>query len=142
MYALTQIGYDRPYVVWLITIPVWIYTFYKIFTTRQTERVTTHFDRISGLLWTGYGITIFILVFFGYKINFQLNPVILLISAIPTIVSGVILNFKPLIAGGAIFWVAGAICFLVPMETQPLIGALGIAFGYLVPGYMLKTRKE
>ena len=26
MYALYQIAYSRPYVVWLITIPAWIFT--------------------------------------------------------------------------------------------------------------------
>lgn len=142
MYTLDRMDYQHPYAVWLITIPAWIFTIYKIFSSRKVERTSTHFDRISGWLWMSYGITIFSLVFFGYKIDFQINPVILIVSAIPTIVSGVILNFRPLIIGGMTFWFTGIICFLVPGETQPLVGALAIVCGYLVPGYMLRARKD
>lgn len=142
MYALTMLDYQHPYGVWIITVPAWIYTLYKIFTTNKKERSISHFDRISARLWISYSITLFLLVFFGFKINFQLNPVILAISAIPTIVSGTVLNFKPLMIGGLAFWVSAVICFLVPMESQPLIGAVAIACGYLIPGYMLRNRKE
>ena len=142
MYTLTQLRIDRPYAVWAITIPAWIYTLYKVLGRKGTESVTTHFDRISGWLWISYGITIFCLVFFGYRINYQLNPVILTISAIPTIVSGVILNFRPLIIGGVIFWMGGATAFLLPTAVQPLVGALAITCGYLIPGYMLRNKRE
>ena len=140
IYILDKLDYTHPYAIWMITIPVWIYTLYRAFKDKRTQRTITHFDRISGWLWLSFGITIFTLVFFGYKINFQLNPVILSISAIPTIVSGVILNFRPLILGGLAFWISGVICFLVPMEIQPLIGAVAICCGYLIPGYLLKSQ--
>lgn len=142
MYALQQIGYEHPYAIWLITIPAWIFTFYKVHTRQKVERTTGHFDRISGYLWLSYGITTFILVFFGFKINWQINPIIIILSAIPTIVSGVILNFNPLIIGGITFWISGIISFLVPMEYQPLVGAAAIVCGYLVPGYLLKNRPD
>lgn len=142
MYALTQAGYQHPYAIWLITIPAWIFTMYRGFSRKNSARTTTHFDRISGWLWMSYGITIFILVFFGFKIDYQLNPIIMIVSAVPTIVSGVILNFRPLMAGGVTFWVTGIICFLLAKETQPLVGAVGIVCGYLIPGYMLKNKKE
>ena len=127
MYALTGLDYDRPYAVWLITIPAWIFTLYKVFSSKKAMRTTTHFDRISGWLWMSFGITIFSLVFFGHKIGYQLNPVIL--------------NFRPLMLGGTAFWVAGVACFLVPMGIQPLVGAVGVVCGYLIPGYMLKQKK-
>jgi len=142
MYILNRLNFEHPYAIWMITFPAWIYTIYKVVSRKKTERKTTHFNRISAWLWMSYGLTIFCLVFFGYKINYQLNPVILTISAIPTIVSGVILNFRPLIVGGVIFWISGLIDFMMPMETQPLVGATAVVCGYLIPGYMLKNRKE
>jgi len=138
MYALTQLEYRHPYIVWAITIPAWIFTFVHAFREKKTKPTATHFDYISGWLWLAFGMTIFILVGFGFKINFQLNPVILIISAIPTLVSGVILRFRPLVFGGIAFWIGGIICFLVTMEMQPVVGAVTIVFGYLVPGYLLK----
>jgi hypothetical protein len=142
MYSLTLLDYRHPYIAWTITIPAWIYTFFRAFSQRKHKTVHTHFDTISGLLWMSFGITIFILVSFGSKINYQLNPVILAVSAMPTLVSGIILKFKPLIVGGIIFWLGAIANFMTPMESQPLIGAVTIACGYLFPGYMLRRAER
>jgi hypothetical protein len=93
-------------------------------------------------LWIGFGISVFTLVFFGYTIQYNLNPVILLMSALPTLVSGVIIKFKPLVVGGIMFWVFGIVCFLVSIEYQTLVGAAAVIVGYLIPGYLLKTQKD
>ena len=138
MFTLTLLNYDRPYIVWLITIPAWIYTLITVFRKEKSAVAFTHFDRISGRLWLSYGVTIFILVAFGAKINFQLNPVILTISAVPTLVSGVILRFRPFVLGGIAFWIAGIVTFVCPFTYQPLVGAIAIVAGYIIPGYLLK----
>lgn len=142
MYTLTKLGYPYPYIVWSITIPAWIISLYVGFKQGRSQGVTTHFDLVSLWLWVCFGICIFTLVAFGHKINYQLNPVILVISSIPTFVSGVLLRFKPLMLGGASFWVFGIICFLTTMETQPLVGAVAVFCGYLLPGYLLKNKKD
>src|SRR5688572_1512294 len=79
MYTLTQMDYRHPYIVWVITIPAWIISLYRGYRQEKTERVTTHLGSVSLWLWVCFGIVIFTLVGFGYKINFQLNPVIILI---------------------------------------------------------------
>lgn len=142
MFTLLKWEYSHPYVVWLVTIPAWIISLYKGFKTEKAEHVTTHLDKVSLCLWISFGICLFTLVGFGAKINYQLNPLIITISAIPTFVSGVVLRFKPLMWGGVAFWIFGIISFLTPSETQPLIGAVAILCGYLIPGYLLKYKKE
>ena len=142
MYALTKTGYGHPYAVWAITIPAWIFTLIKVFGGQRHSRVKTHLGSINGWLWLCFGISTFIIVAFGYKINFQINPMILTIAAIPTVISGLILKFRPLILGGIGFWIFAIIGFLVSQEIQPLIGAAAIICGYLVPGYMLKSNRD
>lgn len=142
MYVLTGVGYPHPYAVWLITIPAWAVTFYKMWTTKRRANVVTHLDRITGRLWIIFGITIFLFALFGSHINYQINPLVLLTAAIPTMVSGTILKFRPLVVGGVFFWISGALCFLVPMQLQSLVAAAGMVCGYLIPGYMLKYRKK
>lgn len=142
MFTLAQLEYSRPYIVWVITIPAWILSIYKGYRYDRVDPSPTHLDRISAWLWTSFGIVIFTLVAFGYKINFQLNPVILLVCAVPTFVSGVIIKFKPLIVGGIVFWLFGIACFFIPMPYQFVAAALCIAIGYLVPGYMLKKQES
>jgi hypothetical protein len=142
MYTLTYFDYSKPHIIWAITIPAWIFTIVKSLSKRKSETSSTHFDKISMWLWMSYGLTIFILVAFGNKINYQLNPIILLLSAIPTVVSGTILKFRPLVAGGIAFWLGGIICFLTAPEVQPLVGAGTIIAGYLVPGYRLRNSES
>lgn len=141
MYTLQKIGYEHYYVVWVITIPAWIISLVRGYRQGKAERNTTHLDTVSMWLWLTFGVTIFTLVAFGSKINYQLNPVILTISAIPTFLSGIVIRFRPLVLGGISFWIFGIISFLTPQETQPLVGALAILCGYIVPGYLLKTKE-
>jgi MFS family permease len=142
MYILIQTGYSAPYIVWVITIPAAFLSMYFGFKHDRKSRVTTHLDKIYTWLWITFGITIFTIVGFGYKIDYQFNSIILLITSIPTLLSGISLRFKPLIIGGILFWVFGVISFMVNYQTQLLVGAVAIICGYLIPGYMLRNKKQ
>lgn len=142
MYVLSQIGYARPYLIWLITIPAWGISMYVGFRQSRVEHKTTHLDIINVSLWISFAVCIFTLIAFGSKIYHQLNPLIMLISAIPTFVSGVVIRFRALMLGGVLMWAAGIFCFLAPAEIRPLIGAAAVLFGFLVPGYLLRNKKE
>jgi len=142
MFALMWADYPRPYLVWLITIPAWILTIYISYRHGKNASVRSHFDRINAFLWYSYGIIIFTLIVFGYKINFQLNPVILLVSAIPAFVSGKIIKFRPLAIGGILLWIFGILCFLVGGPWQYLLAAIAVTCGYLIPGLMLRNNPD
>lgn len=141
-FFLIQIDYPYPYYVWAITIPAWIYTLYKSIKMSKGQQITTHLDKINGAVWISFGIVIFTFVIFGKLLNYQLNPLILTITAVPTFVTGIILRFRPLLVGGFLFWILGSIAFLIPTEYQNLVGAIAVTSGYLVPGYMLKNKKN
>jgi hypothetical protein len=141
MFILIKLAYPYPYVIWAITIPAWAYTMYTAIKRKKGGAVATHLDGISGWLWITFGVCVFTVVAFGYKINFQINPVILLFCSIPTFMSGVILRFKPLKFGGIMFWIFSIVSFTLGNEYQFVSGAAAITLGYLIPGYMLK-RKE
>ncbi len=142
MFMLMLLDYPRPYAVWLITIPAWIATILISLKHRKESTVSSHLDRINAFLWYSYGIVIFAIVMFGFKINYQLNPIILLISAVPAFVSGVIIKFRPLTVGGILFWVFGVICFLSQGPWQYLIGAVAVTCGHLLPGLLLRNKTE
>lgn len=142
MFILTQAGYTASYLVWTITIPAWLISIYWGARQEKAKGVSSHLGRVSTAMWISFGVVIFTLVAFGNKINFQLGPVIMLVSAIPTLASGVILRFRPLIVGGILFWMFGIVSFLLPREFQSLVGAIAITCSYLIPGYLLKNRKD
>jgi hypothetical protein len=142
MYTLARLDYAYPWAIWAITIPAWIISLYKGYKDGRSENMVSHLDFVTMWLWIGFGIVIFTIVAFGAKVNFQINALVVTISAIPTFVSGVVIRFRPLMFGGAALWVFGIVSFLAPREIQPLIGAVAVLCGYLVPGYLLKNKKD
>jgi hypothetical protein len=142
MYSLMKFTtYPHPYFVWLITIPAWIITMIYGMKSGKEAKMHTHLESITMWLWIGFGVAILPIIFFGNKINFQINSIILIMGALPTFVSGVLLRFKPLLFGGIIFLASGVLSFIADAPTQYLIGGVAVIFGYLLPGYMLKNRE-
>ncbi len=127
--------------VWFITIPTWIISIIHGSRQRREANPQTHLDRITMWLWLCTALLIFPIVLFGFKINYQINPVILTLIALPTFLTGIMLRFKPLLFGGISFFVSGIICFMVGSHAQYLVGGVAMIFGYLLPGYMLKSQK-
>jgi hypothetical protein len=143
VYALMKFtDYPYPFLFWLVALPSSVIS--AVYGSRQEKnaQVITHLDSITKWIWIGFGITTFIIVFFGRQIGWQINPVVLTFTAVPTFVSGVILRFNPLKYGGIAFWIFGILTFLVRDENQFLLAAAGIASGYLVPGYILRSRRR
>ncbi len=137
----TYFDFEYAQMAWIICFPLGIIT--AIHATRATKKrkVKTHLDKMFSFMWMAYFITIIILVGAAPKLNFQMNALTILITGFPTIITGVAIKFKPLIYGGASFWIMSVIAFSLPLDQQNLIGALAIIIGYLIPGYLLK-RKE
>lgn len=127
--------------VWTLCIPAWIVTMIRSSRFDKSRTVTTHLDRISMWLWIGVGITIVPAWVFGAKINWMVNAIVLMPIGLATFLSGIILRFKPLLFGGVTLWIAATLCYLVPPMDQFLVGGVGMIFGYLVPGYMLRNSK-
>lgn len=139
MFTLIQMHYSKPYLVWLIAIPAWLASFYKGFKDSREATTITHLGTIIMWLWISFGIIITTIIFFGSKINYQISPLVLLITAIPTLGCGAVTRFRPLVIGGIIFWVAGIIAFLLPLPFQPLVSAIAFIAGYLLPGYLIRN---
>ena len=142
VFILIRINYPSPYMVWLITIPAWIITLVKGVRQAQHVRVSTHLDKINGVMWISYGVFALLMGFaFGRFINYQINAVLLLVGGLCVFVSGFIIRFKPVSIGGIVLFCAGGLCFFTDAAYLNLVAAAGVAFGYLVPGYLLKKSK-
>lgn len=129
---------EKPFFMFAITIPAAIIS--MIYGMKQGEKTTapTLLDYVNKWLWIGFGVTCFIFVAFGMQYQWQINPVVITLCAMPTLVSGIMLRFKPLVFGGVCFWIMGGVIFMSDVKTQFLLAAIAVALGYLVPGYLLK----
>ena len=133
---------SNPFMMFAITILAAIISaVYGFRQSRKKPTPPTLFDNIYMWLWIGFGVNCFIFWIFGQQIGWQLNPVIITLCGVPTLTSGIMLRFRPLVFGGLAFWVFGSLIFLVDQETQFLLASLAMTVGYLIPGYMLKKSK-
>jgi hypothetical protein len=132
--------FTRPYYIWFFVIPGTIVSFVYGFTTGRKAKVHTYADYLY--VWTWFGFLIASLVLFIVRSsemeNFALYMLIL--AGFPTFMSGIILRFKPLIAGGICFWIIAIIVNFAGPGLSPLGMPVAVLFGYLIPGYLLKTR--
>lgn len=141
-YLLEFTSYAHPYIVWALTIPVAIVSGVYGARMKKHARLTTHYDRIYGIVWLAMGVSILLIIVFGQTINFFINPVILLLAGSGTFISGSLLRFRPLILGGVALWICATLAFMLPEAYHYLVGGIGIILGYLVPGYMLKYKTD
>ena len=140
---IVWLQYERHYLVWLITIPASIFTvIYSVRYERKTGVRSFVGDSMSAL-WVGIGISFGILSFIISKSPGGWNycwPFFILFYGLGTFVSGMLIQFRPLIVGGIINWVLAIVCVFLPMEYQLLMGALAILTSYIIPGHLLPSK--
>ena len=139
-YYLAQFtNYEHPYMVWLISIPAGIVSMIYGIRSKSKMTVVTYSGSLIKWIWMAFGICL-IIVIFSQAFGPTIPAIILLITGFATFTSGLIIKFKPLIVGGSAFWIFAVIALSVDYSYSPLISAVAIIVGYLVPGYMLKKQ--
>jgi hypothetical protein len=133
--------YEKHYMVWLITIPTVIYTI--LYSARRGGRrpVSTYVGDSMANLWTGIGISFFILSLIISKLPggwLGAWPFFILLYGLGTFISGRILHFRPLVIGGIFNWLLAIICIYVAYDYQLLLAAAAILTSYIIPGHLLK----
>lgn len=140
-YLALYTDYHAPYIVWLLAVPGWIITFIYAYKQSQKERVKTYSDSLIMWTWIGFMISILIIIFAGRQVNYQITPLVMLFAGLCTFITGLVIRFKPLIAGGCSFWLLTPVALYLPVTYSPIVMAAGILLGYLIPAYMLKYQK-
>ena len=99
----------------------------------------THLDRVYSGIWITFFATL-ILLLVGF-VSQKENPgsFIMILTGLPTFLTGFVLRFRPLIYGGVGFWMLGFASLYVFREYSSLIFAVSMIQGYLVPGFLMKT---
>lgn len=99
----------------------------------------TFFEKIISYMWILSSLIIFLLLYLSAVRHESPEPYILAVVSIPTVVTGIITRFRPLILGGILFIVFAVICVNLHTDyLRSLASALALIGGYLVPGYLLR----
>jgi hypothetical protein len=103
---------------------------------------TTYIGNFFKFFFLAWSLSLILVLFFIIPRNNQLvQPVILVMYAMAIFISGGILRFMPLKWGGIIAWAAALLSFFSPFPVQLLITAAAVVVAYIVPGFILKSRK-
>jgi hypothetical protein len=113
---------------------------------RENKAVTTYIGESMGYLWTGIGISFFVLSFIISNMRedgwYYGYPFFILFYGLGTFVSGKILQFRPLVIGGIFNWLLACVCVFVPYDYQLLIAAAAILTSYIIPGHLIANHKS
>jgi lipoprotein signal peptidase len=98
--------FSQPWAVWSVTWVVALYMLAFIRKRDNARRVKTYTEDILGKIWFTFVIMMLVIIFIlqayipeFYRYNFMF---ILVCYAMPTFLSGFVLQFRPLIMGGAL----------------------------------------
>ena len=102
--------YAYHYIVWLATIPAFIYQYIYSNKKQKRQNVVTYTDRIIGFVWITFAIVIILL---GFLIGLlttgeyytHIIHILLAVYGMPVFLTGVIVRFKPLTIGGIACWI-------------------------------------
>jgi len=137
--------YERHYLVWLVTIPAAVITIVYSMRTQKDHAVKTYVGESMSNLWTGIGISFFILSLIISSSNGRWNnawPLFILFYGLGTFVSGRILQFSPLVIGGIFNWALAIASIYVAFDYQLLLAATAILTSYIIPGHLLGINKN
>lgn len=128
----------NPFYLMIIAAVLQVYFYRK---ERSLKKTISYKDEAHYYIWLAFGISLIILTVGGgfADIGYIVLPLILLLFAIPTFISGCIKKFQPLIIGGIICWVLSVICLFYREKEVFLLVALGAFFAWVIPGFVLRN---
>ena len=137
--SVLEISYH--YQVWWITIVCLAITIFWLRQDNQKERTKTYMSESMNYVWTGLGITFFVLTLIFFKLGWQnCYPFFITLYGVGTYVSGRILKFPPFVWGGAASWILAATSVWFNMDAQILFAASAILISYIIPGHLLRMK--
>ena len=111
------------------------------FKVERKKTFETHLDAVFKYLWIVLGISFFLIVFISLWNKTLPGPYVLLLAGIGTLISGLLIKFKPMIIGGVLFFIFSIACLFTPPSYQVLVSTFAIIIGYLIPGYILRSNQ-
>jgi len=109
---------------------------------KKKEKVKTYSDEIIDNIWICFGICMLVLSIIVSRNNIwmYMYPIILMLYGIPTFLSGVVMQFRPLKIGGISCWALAVLStFFLPIYYLLLLAA-AVLIAWIIPGYLLRQK--
>ena len=139
-YSLMKVGYEHPYYAWILMPVGGVISVVKGIREEKQQRVKTFVDDFMRYVLIAFLVCMLMVLFNSGVLKLTTYPLLMMVYGVWLFLSGGALSFRPLLIGGIINWALAVIGFYVGFETQLLLLAAAVMFGYIVPGYMLRSR--
>lgn len=141
-FLLLKTGFQSPWIAWAILMPLCGVVVMLIgWRQERKARVKTFVEEFLNHLWIAFGVSMIVVLSFMQQIGAdRVYPIIIVLYAIGTFVSGGALKFAPLKAGGIICWMLAIVAMRVTFEYQLLLIAASVLLAYIIPGYLLRRK--
>jgi hypothetical protein len=134
--------FGHPEWIWGLTWVALLYQTVYLIRLKKKIRVSTYTDDILKAIWMVFvGCGLLLAVVVGRLGDWNtMYPLILMLYGIPTILSGTVLRFKPLVWGGIICWMLCMVSVFLPLRYNLLMVSLAVIAAWIIPGYMMKQK--
>jgi hypothetical protein len=134
--------FGHPEWIWGLTWVALLYQTVYLIRLKKKIRVSTYTDDILKAIWLVFvGCGLLLAVVVGRLGDWNtMYPLILMLYGIPTILSGTVLRFKPLVWGGIICWMLCMVSVFLPLRYNLLMVSLAVIAAWIIPGYLMKQK--
>ena len=138
------VKYEKHYQVWWVIVAGIAFSIYYGIREGKSRNVKTYVGDSIQYMWMGMGCSYFVLSMILSKTGWEntVFPFFIMLYGLGTFVSGSILQFRPLVAGGIMAWILAIGSAYVAYDYQMLFAAAAILISYIIPAYMLRHRNK
>lgn len=143
-YFLEAILKDKINLIWLLMLlggSISIIYFKK---KSKKQKVQTHVETHVNQVWLTMGLAfIFLIIGASLQINFEVIPTIILLYGSGIFCTGSIINFLPMVLGGAVcfpLFLFSSYFLFVDYISQFLVLAFAILVSYIIRGHLFKAK--
>ncbi|WP_373520134.1 hypothetical protein [Aquiflexum sp.] len=133
------IGYEHPYVVWLIMPLISVIHFIYIRRKVNSSQVVTFPGRVMQGIWGGMFMAVIGMVIGAFHIGWEfVYPVFMMLYGVACFSTGSALQNKYLNWGGILSIALGVFAFFLIFQFQLLLLMLAIIVSYIAPAHLMK----
>ena len=133
-----DIGFD----IWWLTFIAVVPQVYITIKSKKRKIFKGYNDTAMNYVWMTFAISIALLIHYNAHLNYsgESVPLFLILYGIPTIITAGVKNFKPMLYGGIVCWLAAIITVYTDIKTDLLLMALSALCAWFIPGIILRRR--
>ena len=114
--------------------------FYAIKQNKQSN--SNDMNAIYNAIWLSYGMAIFSIIIISLFNRWNPTPLIIILTGLPTFLTGRMTRFVPFQIGGISFFIIGCVAGMTSLNHASLWFSLSMLSGYLIPGFLFRMRHE